>query len=98
MEATHPPRAHFLQELPGARERIFEFEDLHDANLAALSGSPERLLEAAERGDTSYFERLRRDHPEELRAGLVRIKEDLAQGRIHTHAGTATVLSWSKPG
>ena len=98
MEATHPPRAAFLKELPGARERVFEFRDLEDANLAALSGHPEQLFQAAERGDTSYFERMRRDHPDELRAGLATIKEDLALGRIDPHAGTATVLSWSKPG
>jgi ubiquinone/menaquinone biosynthesis C-methylase UbiE len=98
MESTHPPRAAFLEELPGAEEREVKFSDLRDANLAALSGHPERLLAAAERGDTSYFERMRRDHPDELSAGLAAIKEDLAQGRINTHAGTATVLSWSKPG
>jgi ubiquinone/menaquinone biosynthesis C-methylase UbiE len=98
MEATHPPRAAFLEELPGAREIVFQFSDLVDGSLAALSGSPDRLFQAAERGDTSYFERMRRDHPDELRAGLAAIKEDLSQGRISTHAGTATVLSWSKPG
>jgi hypothetical protein len=85
-------------ELPGAHQVVFEFADLDDANLAALSGRPERLLEAAERGDTSYFERMWRDHPDELRGGLARLKEDLRTGRIPSHAGTATVLSWTKPG
>lgn len=96
MESTHPPRAMFLQELPGARETVFTFDDLQDANLAALSGHPERLLQAAERGATSYFERMRRDHAGELQAGLARIKEDIEEGRIPRHAGTATVLSWTK--
>jgi SAM-dependent methyltransferase len=98
MEATHPPRSDFHEALPGAREVVFAFEDLNDANLAALSGHPERLIEAAQRGDTSYFERMRRDHLDELQEGLARIKEDTARGRIPRYAGTATVLSWTKPG
>ena len=97
MAATHPPRAAFHEALPGAREAVFEFRDLHDANLAALSGHPDRLIEAAQRGQTSFFERMRRDHPDELEAGIARIKEDIAAGRIPAHAGTATVLSWTKP-
>ena len=98
MEATHPPLAAFLDELPGANAVSFQFEDLEDANLAALSAQPERLFEAAERGDTSYFERMQRDHPEELRTGLIRIKEDIDSGRIPRHSGTATLLTWTKPG
>ena len=41
MEATHPPRAAILEELPGARLFAFEFEDTEDASLAALSADPE---------------------------------------------------------
>ena len=98
MEATHPPLAAFLNELPEAHAVSFEFSDLRDANLAALSTQPERLVEAAGRGDTSYFERMQRDHPDELRTGLARIKEDIDSGRIPTHSGTATLLTWTKPG
>jgi demethylmenaquinone methyltransferase/2-methoxy-6-polyprenyl-1,4-benzoquinol methylase len=97
MEATHPPRAAFLDQLPGARLFDFQFQDMEDASLAALSAQPDRLLEAAERGRTSYFERMRRDHPDELRAGLSRLREDIAAGRVPRRAGTATVLSWTKP-
>jgi SAM-dependent methyltransferase len=97
MDATHPPLATFLDELPGADTVRFHFEDIKDANLAALSARPELLSEAAERGDTSYFERMRRDHPEELRDGLTRIKEDIDSGRIPRHSGTATLLTWTKP-
>jgi demethylmenaquinone methyltransferase/2-methoxy-6-polyprenyl-1,4-benzoquinol methylase len=96
MEATHPPRAAILEELPGARLLDFEFEDMEDASLAALSAEPERVLEAGERGATSYFERMQRDHPGELRAGLARLREDIAAGRAPRRAGTATVLSWTK--
>jgi demethylmenaquinone methyltransferase/2-methoxy-6-polyprenyl-1,4-benzoquinol methylase len=94
--ATHPPRAAILEELPGAQLSTIEFEDLEDASLAALSSDPKRVGEAAERGDTSYFERMRRDHPAELRAGLERLREDIAAGRAPTRAGTATVLGWTK--
>lgn len=97
MKATHPPLAAFLEELPGARPVRFEFKDMEDASLAALSSEPESLLEAAERGDTSYFERMQRHHSDELRAGLARLREDLAAGRAPRHAGTATVLGWTKP-
>lgn len=96
MEATHPPRAAILDELPGARLVPFEFNDIQDASLAALSADPEQVLGAAERGDTSYFERMRRDHPDELEAGLSRLRRDVATGHAPRRAGTATVLSWTK--
>jgi SAM-dependent methyltransferase len=96
MEATHPPRAAILEELPGARLLHFEFEDMEDASLAALSANPDRVLEAGKSGATSYFERMQRDHPDELLAGLARLREDIAAGRAPKRAGTATVLSWVK--
>jgi SAM-dependent methyltransferase len=95
-EATHPPQAAILEELPGAQLFTLEFEDMDDASLDALLSDPERLLEAAERGETSYFERMRRDHPSELLAGLARLREDIASGRAPKRAATATVLSWTK--
>ena len=96
IEATHPPLAAILEQLPGARLLAFAFEDIQDASLAALSADPERVLGAAERGETSYFERMWRDHPAELRAGLGRLREDIAAGRAPKRAGTATVFSWTK--
>lgn len=96
MEATHPPRAAILDLLPGAQLIDFEFEDMEDASLAALSADPGRVLEAGENGATSYFERMQRDHPDELRAGLSRLRADVAAGRAPARAGTATVLRWTK--
>jgi ubiquinone/menaquinone biosynthesis C-methylase UbiE len=96
MRRTHPPRAAFLEKLPGAHLVTLEFEDMQDASLAALSADPRRVLEAAERGQTSYFERMQRDHPDELLTGMARLRDDIAAGRAPTHAGTATVLSWTK--
>ena len=96
MQASHPPRAALLEALPGAQVVTFEYTDLEDASLAALSADPPRLLKAAESGETSYFERMRRDHPDELRAGLARLHGDIAAGRSEWRAGTVTVLSWTK--
>ncbi|MFL5824765.1 MAG: class I SAM-dependent methyltransferase [Solirubrobacteraceae bacterium] len=96
MEATHPPRSDFLNALPGAEMVEFRFEDMDDASMAALSADPEELLAAAEHGRTSYFERMLRDHPDELRAGVARLREDIAAGRAPRRAGTATVLGWTK--
>ena len=70
---------------------------MEDASLAALSADPERVLEAGEQGATSYFERMRRDHPEELSQGLRRLRADIAAGWRRHRPGTATVLSWPKP-
>ncbi|MBV8430531.1 MAG: class I SAM-dependent methyltransferase [Solirubrobacterales bacterium] len=62
MAATHPSREWLLEELPRARLWGFEFTDMVDASLAALSADPERVLEAGHRGQTSFFERLQREH------------------------------------
>ncbi len=97
MAATHPPRSAFLEALPGARLMTFEFEDMQDGSLAALSADPTRVLVAAETGATSYFERMRNDHPHDLRMGLERLRRDIDDGRAPRQAGTATVLAWTKP-
>jgi ubiquinone/menaquinone biosynthesis C-methylase UbiE len=96
METTHPPRQDYLDALPGARMVAFEFRDIRDQSLAALSADPNQVLHAAQSGATSYFERMRRDHPEELEAGLEQLRDDIEAGRAPMHPGTATVLSWTK--
>jgi demethylmenaquinone methyltransferase/2-methoxy-6-polyprenyl-1,4-benzoquinol methylase len=96
MDATHPTRAAFREALPDASMVEFQFEDMQDASLAALSADPERVLQAAQRRQTSYFERMGRDHPDELQAGLARLREDIDAGRAPARAGTATVLGWTK--
>jgi SAM-dependent methyltransferase len=96
MEAAHPPRRALIDEFPGARMSTFQFRDTDDASLAALSADPGRLVDAAERGRTSYFERMQRDHRDELRVGLARLREDITTGRAPNRPGTATVLSWKK--
>ena len=98
MEATHPPRSAFLSDLPGSNLVAFTIQDMDDASLAALSADPERVLAAAQQAQTSFFERMWRDHPMELQAGLARLQDDIAADRAPRRAGTASVLSWTKPG
>jgi len=97
MNSTHPHLDDLLALLPGARHRPILFEDLHDASLAALASHPEKILEGRWREQTSYFERLERDHPAELRAGLETLRERLAGGWAPDAPGRASVLSWAKP-
>jgi ubiquinone/menaquinone biosynthesis C-methylase UbiE len=95
--ASHPSLDDLLAQLPGARTIRVEFHDLEDASLAALAGHPELLLEARWRRQTSYFERLERDHPEELRSGLERLRTAIESGLVPRRPGLATVLAWAKP-
>jgi hypothetical protein len=97
MAASDPRLADLLPLLPGARAIPVVYGDLEDASLAALSRHPELLLEDRWRRQTSYFERLERDHPDELRAGLERLRTDIEGGRPPRGAGGATVLAWAKP-
>jgi SAM-dependent methyltransferase len=98
MDATHPPRAEFAQRLPGAELQPLRMGDLSDASLAALAAHPEKILERDWRTQTSYFERLERDHPDELARGLARLAAEIEcdQGP-RAEAGTATLISWKKP-
>jgi ubiquinone/menaquinone biosynthesis C-methylase UbiE len=98
MLSTHPSATSFRRLLPGMEMETLRFEDLEDASMAALSGRPELLLEDRWRRQTSYFERLERDHPEELAAGLERLRAAVAAGRPPSGGGTATVIAWTKPG
>lgn len=97
MDASHPRLAELLEQLPGARRIPVVFRDLVDASLAALAAHPELVLDQHWRRQTSYFERLERDHPDELRAGLARLREAVAAGRAPRARGGASVLAWTKP-
>jgi hypothetical protein len=67
--------------------------------MAALLGHPELLLDPARRAQTSYFERMQRDHPQELREGLARLERELRVGDVSapTPGGHASVVAWTKP-
>jgi demethylmenaquinone methyltransferase/2-methoxy-6-polyprenyl-1,4-benzoquinol methylase len=98
MDETHPRLAEFRAHLPGATASRLQLGDITDATLSALAGHPELILEQRWRTQTSYFERLERDHPQELRTGLERLAADLEAGRTpQAQAGSATLIVWRKP-
>jgi demethylmenaquinone methyltransferase/2-methoxy-6-polyprenyl-1,4-benzoquinol methylase len=99
MDETHPRLVEFRSRLPGATATRLQLGDVTDATLAALAGHPKLILERRWRAQTSYFERLERDHPQELRSGLERLAADLEAGRTpQAQAGSATLIVWRKPG
>lgn len=96
MHNTHPHLADIFAQLPGAQRRPVLFEDIQDASLAALASHPEKVLDEKWRTQTSYFERLQRDNPRELHAGLQSLHAKLAAGWTPNAPGRASVLSWTK--
>jgi ubiquinone/menaquinone biosynthesis C-methylase UbiE len=99
MNETHPSLAEFEHELPGAEVVRLLLADLEDGSLEVLAGHPRLVLEERWRRQTSYFERLERDHHDELNSGLKRLAEDLANGRApRKKPGSATLIVWRKPG
>jgi demethylmenaquinone methyltransferase/2-methoxy-6-polyprenyl-1,4-benzoquinol methylase len=99
MEQTHVPLAELLAELPKGWRIPVVYEDVQDGSMAAMLGHPELLLDRDRRMQTSYFERMERDHPDELAAGLLRVERELRQhdGSAPTQAGHASILAWVKP-
>jgi SAM-dependent methyltransferase len=97
MLASHQSLDELLALLPGARRIEVAFRDLEDGSLAALSAYPEKIVEPEWHRQTSFFERLARDHPDELAAGLARIRAELADGTAPREPGLASVLAWVKP-
>jgi len=97
MLASHQPLDELLALLPGARRIEVIFRDLEDGSLAALSAYPDKIVEPEWHRQTSFFERLARDHPDELAAGLARIRAGLADGTAPNEPGLASVLAWAKP-
>jgi ubiquinone/menaquinone biosynthesis C-methylase UbiE len=99
MEQTHMPVAELFAELPGAWREPVVYEDVQDGSMAAMLGRPELILDPKRRAQTSYFERIQRDHAEELREGLEQLERELraGDGSAPTQAGHASVLAWQKP-
>jgi ubiquinone/menaquinone biosynthesis C-methylase UbiE len=97
MDESHPTLAEYEAMLPGARRLEIVYRDLEDGSLGALAGHPEKVLDPRWHRQTSYFERVERDHPDELRVGLARLEADLAAGRAPRRPGRATVLVATKP-
>jgi SAM-dependent methyltransferase len=83
--------------MPGARRIEIVYHDLEDGSLGALNGHPEKLIDPRWHRQTSYFERLQRDHPDELEQGLERLRTDVEKGTAPSSPGTASVLVETKP-
>jgi SAM-dependent methyltransferase len=94
MSETHTPLSELLALLPGAEREEIVFDDLEDASLAALASHPEKILLDRWRLQTSYFERLKCDHPNELDDGLRRLAEDVDSGCAPKRPGRGSVLTW----
>ncbi len=97
MQASHAQLADLLAQLPGAEREQLALDDLGDATLAALAAHPEKLLDARWRKQTSYFERLEREDPNGLAAGLRRLARDVSRGAAPARPGLVSILAWSKP-
>lgn len=95
MDASHPPLAELTALAPGARRIEVVLRDL-DGSLASLTAFPEKVLDPAWRRQTSFFERLARDHPDEEAAGLARLRADIEAGNPPQGLGRATVLAWTR--
>jgi ubiquinone/menaquinone biosynthesis C-methylase UbiE len=97
MMETHQPLAEIMAQLPGAERFEIRFGDLEDASLAALAAYPKLILDPRWRRQTSYFERLERNHPADAEAGLERLQRDIETGREPSQGGRASLIAWSKP-
>lgn len=97
MLATHPPLAELTALLPGGlQRREVVVADIADGSLAALGAHPEMLLDPSVRSATSFFERMQRDHPDELAAGLERLARELDEGTAPRRPGRASMLTWTR--
>ena len=97
MFPTHPRAADLLRHLPGATTAAVHFTDIVDGSMAALLAHPHLLLDAQNRANTSFFERMARDHGDELDRGLAQLAADIANGKAPQSPGGATMIAWAKP-
>lgn len=100
-----PALAEISEHLPGTTATAVWFQDLDDASIAALCAYPAAMLDERLRAQTSFFERLARDDPAGLAAGLKRLTTMVSNGddpraarqASRTRLGDATLLSWQAP-
>lgn len=83
--------------MPGVERIDVRIEDLNDASVTALAGHPELVLQRRWRSATSYFDRMEREHPDELENGLAHLREMLAENRPPRWPGSCSLLSWRLP-
>lgn len=76
----HQTAGELVAARPGLSLTPYRYDDLGDGSLAALCRRPALLLDPGRRSQTSFFERLEREDPEELASGLERLQRDLEAG------------------
>ncbi len=100
-----PAIADLLSELPGGRADRLEIADLEDASIAALCRFPERILDPRWRSQTTFFEQLADEYPDELEHGLGELEAALSAGRrpdqecdaARARYGDAVLIAWIRP-
>jgi|SRR5581483_1812559 len=98
-----PALSEINAELPNASTTPIWFSDLADASIGALCAHPEAMLDRSYRRQTSFFERLERDHPDELAVGLQTLRRRLETDRrpereraaARERLGDASAISWT---
>lgn len=101
-----PSHADLVNALPDAQITPFWFDDLSDASIGALCGFPEAILDRRLRTQTSFFDRLERDHPHELETGLATLQARLAndqrpdreRAEARQRLGDGSIIAWHKHG
>jgi len=97
MIPSHPRTADLLRGLPGAECLRVRYTDMLDGSMAALLAHPALILDPRWRAQTSFFERMQRQHPDELRLGLEQLAADITAGNApQGRPGGATMIAWGK--
>jgi hypothetical protein len=96
MRSTHLQLHELLAALPGAKLFQVSYADLDDGSMAALMAHPALVLERKWRTQTSFFERMERDHAAELRSGLERLERALHAADAPGQGGHASMIAWHK--
>ena len=85
-----------LATVAAAAEQLSIADESFDAAILVSMLHHEKVLEQRWRAQTSYFERLQRDHPAELDAGLQQLEADVAAGCATRRPGRASILAWTR--
>jgi demethylmenaquinone methyltransferase/2-methoxy-6-polyprenyl-1,4-benzoquinol methylase len=100
-----PSQRDLLDELPDATITPFWLQDLSDASIGALCAFPDAMLHPRLRRQTSFFEYLEREQPQQLKAGLKELRAALKDGRspvqeradARRRLGDGSIISWQRP-
>ncbi len=97
------PVADYAAELPGAGAVPLQIRGTDDLTMHVMRRHPALALDPDLRAQTSFFARMLREHPAELRAGLDKLAADIAAGTLPAGFdrdlpdGDAYLVTWRKP-